>query len=220
MLINGSSSVLSAESPSSIAYTRPCSGCLRCQPVLMDHYHTSQQQQREQKPTFFSRVYQSNRSTTKSNVQQAALPPVENPDCGVKYSLDLPKAPIELSVTTSNSATEFQLNISDELERFNYDHEKIPWQSTAVRQIRFHPNETLLSKHLLINHEKPEPSTPSEYCIELSEKTLNFIQISPDLLIHRPAAALKATSYELEEEALEKKGIFLFTRRRHSLPSS
>jgi len=48
-----------------------------------------------------------------------------------------------------------------------------------------------------------------EYRIELSEKTLKFIQINKDLFLRK-----KPTRYELEEEALEKKGIFLFPRHQ------
>jgi hypothetical protein len=70
---------------------------------------------------------------------------------------------------------------------------------------------------MLINHEKLDKNKNSsdEYRIELSEKTLKFIQINNDLL-----STKKPTKNELEEDALEKTGIFLFPRRYQHIQSS
>jgi len=75
---------------------------------------------------------------------------------------------------------------------------------------------------MLINHEKfllikteEEENQSLECRIELTEKTFKFIQINNDLLLTK-----KPTKYELEEDALEKTGIFLFPRRHQHTQSS
>jgi len=75
---------------------------------------------------------------------------------------------------------------------------------------------------MLINHEKfllikteEEENQSLECRIELTEKTFKFIQINNDLLLTK-----KATKYELEEDALEKTGIFLFPRHHQHTQSS
>ena len=218
-LTNSSKSISSAEQ-SSIIYSRPCSGCLRCQPSLMEDYRLSQQQQ-VKKPSFFSRLYQSNRSDTKPVTPQLS-PPVENPECGIEYCMDIEKQPIQIWAKVSNHDHDFQVDISENFERFNYDREKYPKQSMEVQSIRFNPNLDLIEKQLLINHEKlpkkkegEEEHDFSEFRIELSEKTLRFIQINNESLISKKSI-LKPTKYELEEDALEKKGIFLFPRHVQS----
>lgn len=222
LLTNPAQSITSVDQPS-ITYSRPCSGCLRCQPSLAEQYQTSQQQQQLQTRTsFFSRVYQSNRSNQKpANVPQLS-PPVENPDCGVEYCLDINQTPIELHATTTNDEHSFQVDIYEQIERFNYDQEKPHRQSLNVQHIRFHPNVNLIAKHLLIDHEKVDLTKLSngihaltDVRVELSEKSLKFIQINPQsTFVKKPA------KNELEEDALEKTGIFLFPRRSQHHPSS
>jgi hypothetical protein len=75
---------------------------------------------------------------------------------------------------------------------------------------------------MLINHDKLNKKKDEEeeeitndaieYRIELSEKSLKFLQINDDSLLKK-RSVLKPTVNELEEDALEKKGIFLFSRR-------
>ncbi|UJR22475.1 hypothetical protein I4U23_025529 [Adineta vaga] len=215
-MTNSLTSVLASEQPA-ILYSRSCSGCLRCQPYLLEQYNLSQQQQQQQgqKTSFFSRVYQSKRTIVKST-PIVLSPPVENPDCGVEYCLNTEKQPIQIWTKLHGNENNIQVDFSDDLQRFNYDKEKYPKQSLYVQHLRFSPNTNLIPKQLLINHEKLKESDklPNEYRIELSEKTLKFIQITDDLLL-RNKSSIKATVNELEEDALEKKGIFLFPRRRH-----
>ncbi|CAF0793802.1 unnamed protein product [Adineta steineri] len=207
-------SISSSEQPA-ITYSNPCPGCLRCQPSLMDQYNLSQQQQKEHKPSFFSRIYQTKHSNIKTVKPQLSLP-VENPDCGIEYCMNPTKQPIQIWTKLNNNEHNIQVDISDTLERFNYDKEKYPKQSMNVQHIRFNPNIDLIPKQMLINHDKlkenEEKKYPSECQIELSEKTLKFIEINQDLLLTKQST-LKSTIHELEEDALEKKGIFLFSRR-------
>jgi hypothetical protein len=143
-------------------------------------------------------------------------PPAENPECGIEYCINTTNKPIQIWTKIVNDEHSFQVDVSDKFERFNYNKEKYPKQSLNVHHIRFNPNIDLLPKQLLINHEKfllmkteQEENQLIEYRIELSEKTLKFIQINKDLFLRK-----KPTRYELEEEALEKKGIFLFPRHQ------
>ncbi|CAF1218036.1 unnamed protein product [Rotaria sp. Silwood1] len=215
-------SILSSEQ-SSIIYSNPCSGCLRCQPSLLDQYRLSQQ---EKKSSYFSRIYQSNRTNIKPNISQIKEP-IENPNCGIEYCINLDKKPIQLWAKLINDEHSFQIDISDKLERFNYDKEKYPKQSINVQHIRFNPNINLFNKYMLINHEKFDKKKDKEeekqndlieYRIELSEKTLKFIEINQDLLLTKQLT-LKPTFNKLEEDALEKKGIFLFSRRHQQKQS-
>ena len=222
-ITNSPTSIVSSEQ-TSILYSRPCSGCLRCQPSLMEQYRLSQQQQDEQpKVTFFSRMYQSKRSNTKPVISQLSLP-IENPDCGVEYCVNIENKPIQIWAKIHSDEHDFQVDLSDKLERFNYDKEKYPKQSMNVQHIRFNPNIDLIPKQMLINHEKveinKEQENPSIECrIELSEKTLKFIQINSEFLLTKKST-LKPTVNELEEEALEKKNIFLFPRQQQHIQSS
>jgi hypothetical protein len=210
-LTNSTDSILSSEQPS-ILYSRPCPGCLRCQPSLMEKYHLSKQEPK--KTSFFSRLYQSNRSNIKPAVVPQLAPPEENPECGTEYCIDTDKQPIQLWAKTVGKENEFEIDISEKLERFNYDKSKYPKQTISVQHIRFHPNMNLLNKHILINHDKFNVDRQEEDLIEceieLSEKAFKFIQINHDLL-----SSKKPTVNELEENSLEEKGIFLFPRRRH-----
>ena len=218
LLTTSLQSISSSDQPS-IVYSRPCSGCLRCQPTLVEQYHASQQQQ--SKTSYFSRVYQSNRSIIKP-VAPEVSPPIENPECGIEYCIDTKEKPIELRAKTTTDEHSFQVDISDQFERFNYDQTKYPTQSVEVQYIRFKPNINLIGKQMLINHEKFDMKTienelnPFVECrIELSEQSLKFIQINPDLSLTR-----ETTKNELEEETLEKTGIFLFPRRSQHIQSS
>ncbi|CAF2782748.1 unnamed protein product [Rotaria sp. Silwood2] len=217
-------SILSSEQ-SSIIYSNPCSGCLRCQPLLLDQYRLSQQ---EKKSSYFSRIYQSNRTNIKPVIPQLKEP-IENSNCGIEYCMNLDKQPIQLWTKLINDEHSFQIDISDKLERFNYDKEKYPKQSMNVQHVRFYPNIKLFNRHMLINHEKfdkkkdkeeeEEENQLIEYRIELSEKTLKFIEINQDLLLTKQLT-LKPTFNKLEEDALEKKDIFLFSRRHQQKQSS
>jgi hypothetical protein len=216
-LTNSLKTILSSDQ-SSIVYSRPCQGCLRCKPSLLEQYHSSQQ---EPKVSFFSRIYQSNRSNIKPVVSQV-LPPIENPDCGVEYCINIDKKPIQIWAQIGNDEHGFQVDVSDKFQRFNYNKEKYPKQSLNVQHIRFNPNIDLIPKQMLINHEKfllikteEEENQSLECRIELTEKTFKFIQINNDLLLTK-----KPTKYELEEDALEKTGIFLFPRRHQHTQSS
>lgn len=221
---------ISSSNQSSILYSNSCSGCLRCQPSLLEQYRTNQQQQQqEQKSTYFSRLYQSNRSNIKPVIPQLT-PPVENPDCGVEYCMNTGSKPIQIWTKIGNDEHGFHADISENFERFNYNQETYPKQSYNVQHIRFDLNKNLIKKQLFINHDKypsdkkekqtdreeEEVENHSTECrIELSEKTLKFIQTTNDsLLIKKP------TRYELEEDALEQRGIFLFPRRQQRLQSS
>jgi hypothetical protein len=140
----------------------------------------------------------------------------------VEYCINTTEKPIQIWAKISNEQHGFQVDVSDQFERFNYHKENYPKQSLNVHHIRFHPNIDLISKQMLINHEKldvkkgeEEPNYSGEWRIELSEKTLKFIQINNDLLFTK-----KPTRNELEEDALEKKGIFLFPRRQQHVQSS
>jgi hypothetical protein len=212
LLTNSLKSISSSEQ-SSIIYSHPCSGCLRCQSNLLEQYHSSQSQP---KASYFSRIYQSNRSNVKAIVPQVS-PPVENPDCGIEYCINTTDKPIELRAKLTNDEHGFQVDISDKFQRFNYDKETYPKQSINVQHIRFNPNIDLIPKYMLINHEKVDKDKHSfiECRIELSEKTLKFIQINNDLSLTN-----KPTKNELEEDALEKRGIFLFSRRHQDIQSS
>jgi hypothetical protein len=215
-LTNSLQSILSSEQ-SSIIYSHPCSGCLRCQPSLIEQYHTAQQ---KPKASFFSRIYQSKRSNIKPIISEIS-PPVENPDCGIEYCINIVNKPIQIWTKIANDEYSFQVDVSDKLESFNYDKEKYPKQSLNVQHIRFNPNIDLIPKQMLINHEtflkknREEENYLLECRIELSEKTLKFIQINNDLSLMK-----KPTKSQLEEDALEKKGIFLFPRRHHYIQSS
>ena len=227
LLANSALPITSAEQPT-IHYSRPCSGCLRCQPTLIDQYRSSVKEQ-EVKSSFFSRLYQSNRSSAKAAPASVPLPtPSENPDCGVEYALETGAKPMQLWVKTVDDPDGFQLEISDRLERFNYEKEKWAKQASHVRSVRFQPTINLLKKHFLINQEKSdakkenddvETRTTLECRIELSEKPLKFIQINPETVLNRRVLA-KPTTSELEEAELEKKGIFLFSRRHRPQQSA
>lgn len=208
LLTNPSRSILSADQPS-ISYSLPCAGCSRCRPSLVEDYHAAQQQQT--KSSYFSRFYQSNRSNSQPTIAEVPRP-MENPECGLEYSLPLSQNPVELRANVMNDEHSFRLEIYDQFKSFNYDQTRPPSQSLNVQRIRFHPNDALIAKHLLINHDKTDPKSPSiEYRIDLSEKTLKVLQINP-----QSSFIEKSTARELEEEALEKKGIFLFSRRIQS----
>ena len=148
-LTNSLRTILSSEE-SSIIYSHPCQGCLRCKPSLLEQYHSSQE---EPKVSLFSRIYQSNRSNIKPVVTQV-LPPIENPDCGVEYCINIDKKPIQIWAKMGNDEHGFQVDISDKFQRFNYNKEKYPKQSLNVQHIRFNPNIDLIPKQMLINHEK------------------------------------------------------------------
>lgn len=211
-ITNSLTPIVSAEQPS-IVYTRPCAGCLRCQPALIEQYQATQQP-----PTtsFFSRVYQSKRAPAKPTPVPAA-PPVENPDCGVEYCLNDEQQPIQLWARLHSNGRDFQIDVSNELQRFNYSQATYPRQALDVQRVRFSPNGNLIPKQMLINHEKlaDGESLPTECRIELSDKTLKLVQITDDLLLANKLP-VKATTHEVEEDALEKKGIFLFPRRRQA----
>ena len=220
LLTNSSQSITSVDQPS-ITYSHPCSGCLRCQPSLAEQYQTSQQ---PAKTSFFSRIYQSNRSNIKPSAAiPQSSPPVENPDCGVEYCLDTKQMPMEFHVKATNDEHSFQVKIDEEFQRFNYDETKPHSQLINVQRVRFHPNVDLIPKHMLIDHEKLDSiklsdaiNSSTEFRVELSDKPLKFIQINP-----QSSAMKKLTKNELEEDALEKTGIFLFPRHRSQpMPSS
>lgn len=207
-------SILSDEQPY-IMYSKPCSGCLRCRPSLLDEFRSSQQ---EKKPSFFSRLYQSNRSNVKQAAIQPLVAPTENPDCGVEYSEKSENGPVQLWIQMNSAEQNIQVDVSDKLERFNYNKETYPKQPMNVQHIRFDPKSNLLEKHMFINHEKLDmkkqeeqgknDNTPIEYRIELSEVPLKFLQVNSDSLLKK-----QPTYDKLEEQALEKKGIFLFSHR-------
>ncbi|CAF1360159.1 unnamed protein product [Rotaria magnacalcarata] len=213
-IANSIKSILSSEQPS-LVYSNPCSGCLRCQPSLMDQYRLSQE---KPKSTFFSRIYQSNRTNPKPVVPELTEP-VENPNCGIEYCMNFDKEPLQLWAKLTNDDRSFEIDLSNKFERFNYDKVKYPKESFNVQHIRFYPNPNLISLHMLINHEKldkkkeNEETDLGEYRIELSEKTLKFIEISNDLLLAKKST-LKPIFNKLEEDGLEKKAIFLFNRRQ------
>jgi len=188
----------------------------------MEQYHLSQQQNQEQKASFFSRIYQSKRSNTKPVISQLS-PPIENPDCGIEYCINIENKPIQIWAKIHDDEHDFQVEITDKLQRFNYDKNNYPKQSMNVQHIRFNPNIDLIAKQMLINHEKIEikkEENPLIECrIELSEKTFKFIQVNHEFLLAKKAI-LKPTVNQLEEDALEKKGIFLFPRRQQHIQSS
>jgi hypothetical protein len=189
----------------------------------MEQYHLSQQQNQEQKASFFSRIYQSKRSNTKPVISQLS-PPIENPDCGIEYCINMENKPIQIWTKIHGDEHDFQVEITDKFQRFNYDKNNYPKQSMNVQHIRFNPNIDLIAKQMLINHEKieikKEEENPSIECrIELSEKTFKFIQVNQEFLLAKKAT-LKPTVNQLEEDALEKKGIFLFPRRQQHIQSS
>jgi hypothetical protein len=183
----------------------------------MEQYRLSQQEQKhEQKASFFSRIYQSKRSNVKPVITDLT-PPIDNPDCGVEYGLNIEQKPIQIWVKVSGNEHEFQIDHTSKFQRFTYDRENYPKESLNVQHIRFNPNTNLMAKQMLINHEKIDKKEETEnhlieYRIELSEKPLKFLQINNDLLLTKQSV-LKRTAYELEEDALEKKGIFLFPHR-------
>jgi hypothetical protein len=188
----------------------------------MEQYRLSQNEQKqEQKASFFSRMYQSKRSNIKPVITELT-PPIENPDCGVEYCLPTEKKPIQIWAKVTGNEHDFQVDISENLQRFNYDQESYPKESLNVQHIRFNPKINLIEKQMLINHDKLNKKKDEEeeeitndaieYRIELSEKSLKFLQINDDSLLKK-RSVLKPTVNELEEDALEKKGIFLFSRR-------
>lgn len=187
----------------------------------MEQYRLSQE---KPKATFFSRLYQSSRTNTKPVVPELTEP-VENPNCGVEHSMNFDQKPIQLWVKLKQDDNGFQVDVSRKLERFNYDKEKYPKESMNVQNIKFNPSKNLITKHMLINHEKLEKKKEnetidfSEFRIELSEKPLKFVEINQDSLITKQST-LKPTRYQLEEEVLEKRGIFLFSRRQQPNKSS
>ena len=220
LLTNPARSIVSAEQPL-IFYSRPCAGCLRCQPTLLGQYRLSVKAQ-EVRSSFFSRIYQSNRSSSKAPPPAPLPMPSENPECGLEYPLETGGNPIQLWVRVGDDPDGFQVELSDRLERFQYEKEKWQKQSCSVRHVRFQPTVDLIKKHFLINQEKVEAKKenesdnnselPMEYRIELSEKPLKFMQINPEASVNRRVLG-KPTTSELEEAELEKKGIFLFSPR-------
>ena len=50
----------------------------------------------------------------------------------------------------------FQCELTDELNRFNYQEKKSEKESFTMQQLRFHPNGDLMNKSWLIDHEKME----------------------------------------------------------------
>jgi hypothetical protein len=220
LLMNSSSSILSSERDTLVA-TRPCHGCVRCQPTLIEQYHLSQQTDTNRSTSFFSRFYRSNR-VQNTSATAVVLPPTENVDCGVDYSIDTRQHPVQLRVRLTNDSQVFQCEINDQLTRFNYNDETRSKHIEHVHSLRFYPNTELIDRHLLINHDKFESiqnddvqtSTTIEYRIEFTDETLKFIEINPNLLIEQQST-LKTTNYELEEQTLESKGIFLLSSRAH-----
>ena len=197
--------------------SNPCSGCLRCKPSLADEYRLSEEKQ-VQRRTYFSRFYRSNRSETVKTNETKSTEPVENAECGLEFTVDLEKYPIQIWVQPDNESKTIRYEFSDQFERFNYNKETYPRSSRSVAHLRLNLNKNLIEKHLLINHDKVEwKAEDSISCrIEFSEKSLKFLQINPEKLLDRSGNG-KPTSNELDEEILEKKGIFLFpSSSKHS----
>ena len=95
LLTNSSRAILSSDNPS-IFYTRPCQGCSRCQPKLLEEYRRLEDERQNRKtPSFFSKFYQSNRHQVKSSPPLLS-PPIENPDCGVEYPLERATSPVQM----------------------------------------------------------------------------------------------------------------------------